>query len=66
VPRHFSRIDLPEPDVNLLLITDSVDQAMEHIRTQATAKFGLIRATAPRRRWWLWENIRLIPSYEPR
>lgn len=45
-------------DLDRLLVTDSVDEAMEHIREMAIRKFGLRyveEARAPRRRWWLGE-----------
>ena len=43
-------------DLNLLLVTDSIDEAMAHIRTHAIEKFGLHAGKAPRRRWWLFEQ----------
>jgi uncharacterized protein (TIGR00730 family) len=43
-------------DLDLLLLTDSVEEAMDHIRTHAIEKFGLYAGKAPRRRWWLFER----------
>lgn len=43
-------------DLDLLLLTDSVEEAMAHIRTHAIEKFGLRAARAPRWRWWLLEK----------
>ena len=34
---------IDKADVNLFLITDSIDEAMEHIRKYAVKKFGLIK-----------------------
>ena len=35
-------------DTNLLLFTDSVDEAMNHIEKYAVEKFGLVRRKMPR------------------
>lgn len=35
-------------DMNLLLFTDSVDEAMDHIEKYAVEKFGLVRKKMPR------------------
>lgn len=43
-------------DLDLLLLTDSVDDAMNHIRAHAIEKFGLRPVKGPRRRWWLFEK----------
>jgi hypothetical protein len=43
-------------DLDLLLLTDSVEEAMAHIRTHAIEKFGLHAAKAPRWQWWLFER----------
>lgn len=40
-------------DLNLLLITDSVEEAMEHIQEHAVKQFGLLRRKAPMKRSWL-------------
>ncbi|HXG31169.1 MAG TPA: TIGR00730 family Rossman fold protein [Thermodesulfobacteriota bacterium] len=42
-------------DLNLLLLTDSVDEAMEHIRIHAVEKFGLARRKVPKPSGLLWE-----------
>lgn len=52
-------------DLDLLLLTDSVEEAMAHIRTHAIEKFGLFPTRAPRRRWWLFERpepVNTIPG----
>ncbi len=46
-------------DLDLLLLTDSVEEAMSHIRTHAIEKFGLYAGKVPRRRWWLFEKPQL-------
>ena len=43
-------------DLDLLLLTDSVEEAMAHIRTHAIERFGLHAGKASRRRWWLFEK----------
>lgn len=47
-------------DLDLLLLTDSIDEAMAHIRTHAIEKFGLQAAKAPRRQWWLFEQPQVV------
>ncbi len=42
-------------DLNLLLLTDSTDEAMSHIEKHAIEGFGLHRRGRPRRRWFLRE-----------
>ena len=42
-------------DLNLLLLTDSADEAMSHIEKHAIQGFGLMRRKGPRRRWFLRE-----------
>lgn len=42
-------------DLELLLLTDSVDEAMEHIRLHAVEKFGLTRRKIPKPSRLLWE-----------
>lgn len=52
-------------DLDLLLLTDSVEEAMDHIRTHAIEKFGLHAGKAPRRRRWLFEKpvpVNAIPD----
>ncbi len=40
-------------DMNLVLLTDDIDEAMEHIRTYITTNYKIV----PRKRfWWLFEN----------
>ncbi len=39
-------------DLQLLIVTDDVDEAMAHVRSHAVEQFGLTRAKAPRR-WWI-------------
>ena len=39
-----------QSDLDLLLLTDSVDEAMQHIQKHAVEDFGLVRRKAPRRR----------------
>jgi len=43
-------------DLNLLLVTDSVDEAMEHIRKHSVERFGLRKARPITRRWFFWER----------
>ena len=43
-------------DLNLLLVTDSVEEAMEHIQKHAVEKFGLRKSRSIPRRWLLWER----------
>jgi hypothetical protein len=42
-------------DLDLLLFTDSVDEAMAHIEKHAVEQFGLVRRTVPRRSRFLGE-----------
>jgi hypothetical protein len=44
-----------QSDLDLLLLTDSVDEAMQHIEKHAVEDFGLIRRKGPRKRSFLWE-----------
>jgi hypothetical protein len=44
---------IAEADLRLIYATDSVDEAIAHIRTKAIEKFGL-RRVAHRRRYWPW------------
>lgn len=43
-------------DLNLLLITDSVEEAMAHIQSHAVEKFGLRKSRTIPRKWFLWER----------
>lgn len=43
-------------DLNLFLVTDSVDVAMQHLEKHAIQEFGLKRQTRPRRLAWLGER----------
>lgn len=49
-------------DLHLLLLTDSIDEAMAHIRTHAIEKFGLHAGERQRRRWWLFEKPEFVRS----
>jgi uncharacterized protein (TIGR00730 family) len=40
-----------------LLVTDSVEEAIEHLKKHAIKKFGLKRARRMRQRWWLGEML---------
>jgi uncharacterized protein (TIGR00730 family) len=42
-------------DLDLLIFTDSVDEAMAHIQKHAVEQFGLVRAKLPRRSRFLRE-----------
>jgi len=42
-------------DVERLLLTDSPDVAVAHVRDTAMRKFGLTYGPRARRRWFLWE-----------
>ncbi|MFN0085475.1 MAG: TIGR00730 family Rossman fold protein [Blastocatellia bacterium] len=42
-------------DLNLFLVTDSIDEAMAHLEKYAVQKFGLIRTKELKKRWWLGE-----------
>lgn len=53
---------IDQSDLELLLLTDSVEEAMEHIRTHAIEKFGLRPEKAPRPRWWLLESARIVAA----
>jgi uncharacterized protein (TIGR00730 family) len=44
-------------DLDLLLLTDSVDQAMAHIQKHAVEQFGLVRRKLPRRSRILGEKL---------
>jgi hypothetical protein len=44
-------------DMNLLLFTDSVDEAMNHIEKHAVEKFGLVRRKMPRATRELGERV---------
>jgi hypothetical protein len=42
-------------DLKLCLFTDSVEEAVEHIKVNAIYKFGL-QHEKPKRSWWLFEK----------
>jgi uncharacterized protein (TIGR00730 family) len=46
---------IAEHDVGMLHVTDSIDEAVAHIRDVAMTKFGLDYARKVRRRWWFAE-----------
>lgn len=43
-------------DLDLIKLTDSVDEAMEHLREHAIEEFGLEYSDGPKRSWWLGEK----------
>lgn len=43
-------------DLQLLFVTDDVDEALRHVRSHAVEQFGLKRGKAPRRLWILGER----------
>lgn len=43
-------------DLNLLLVTDSVEEAMAHMQKHAVEKFGLRKRSSIPRKWFLWER----------
>ena len=47
---------IAQGDLDMLLLTDSVDEAMAHIQTHAVEKFGLVRRSAPTRSRLLGEG----------
>ena len=47
---------IAEADVALLRITDSPQEAVEHVRDVAVQRFGLSYASKIRRRWYLFER----------
>jgi hypothetical protein len=42
-------------DIDLLFVTDSVEEACAYVERQSVGPFGLKRTSRPRRRWWLFE-----------
>jgi uncharacterized protein (TIGR00730 family) len=48
-------------DVDRILLTDSVDEAMEHIVAAATGEFGLVLEPKDKPRWYLGET-RTVPA----
>ncbi len=47
---------ISQADMNLVLLTDDMDEAMNHIRTYITTNYKIV----PRKRfWWLYENGKL-------
>lgn len=51
-------------DLDLMIVTDSVAEAVAHIKHHAIKRFGLTRATPPRPRRWLGE--RALAAIRPR
>ncbi|MBI1761997.1 MAG: TIGR00730 family Rossman fold protein [Acidobacteria bacterium] len=45
--RMLAEKTISPPDLNLFLVTDSIDEAMAHIEKHAVEKFGLLRRKAP-------------------
>lgn len=45
-------------DLDLLKVTDDLDEAMRHLETHAVGAFGLkrVKRTEPRPKWWLFER----------
>jgi len=50
-----------ERDLDLLLVTDDLDEAMRHLETHAVGAFGLKRVVW-RARWWLGERSIMTPK----
>jgi predicted Rossmann-fold nucleotide-binding protein len=48
---------IAQNDLHLLLFTDSVDEAMNHIEKYAVEKFGLVRKKMPRATRELAEKV---------
>ena len=46
---------IDKEDMDLLFVTDSVDEMVEHLREYAVAKFGLVK-TPMKTRWWFGER----------
>ena len=57
---HVGTID--RDDLDLLLFTDSVDQAMDHIEKHAIERFGLVRRKMPRASRALGERVMRRPT----
>lgn len=55
---------IDEEDLALLLVTDSLDEALAHIRTHAIERFGLRERKARRRAWWLLERLN-VAGHQP-
>jgi uncharacterized protein (TIGR00730 family) len=47
---------IAEDDLDLLLVTDDLDEAMRHLEQNAVTAFGLRRVPWHRPRWWLGER----------
>jgi hypothetical protein len=47
---------ISEKDLDLLKVTDDLDEAMRHLETHAVQGFGLKRVTSQRPAWWLGEH----------
>ena len=50
-----------ERDLDLLIVTDDLDEAMRHLETYAVGAFGLKRVVW-RPRWWLGERAIMTPA----
>jgi uncharacterized protein (TIGR00730 family) len=50
-----------ESDLDLLMVTDDLDEAMRHLETHAVGAFGLTRVVW-RPRWWLGERPIMTPT----
>lgn len=46
---------IADKDINLMLVTDSIEEAMEYLNNHAVKKFNLFKQT-PQRFTWLWEK----------
>jgi predicted Rossmann-fold nucleotide-binding protein len=52
-------------DLSLLFVTDSVDDAIAHVRAVAIERFGLAEARRPRPSRWLGEAAPHRPAASP-
>jgi uncharacterized protein (TIGR00730 family) len=43
-------------DLDLLLITDDLDEALAHVERNTIRQFGLVRRSTPKPAWWLGER----------
>lgn len=46
-------------DLDLLHLTDSVEEAVAYVHRSAIARFGLSYVRRPKRRWWLFERSKV-------
>lgn len=44
-------------DMNLIFVTDSAEEVVEHIKVHAIERFGLVKEQY-KPKWWYWENRR--------